>query len=241
MAAEDLEAGKLRALAALETSALSDVLEGLGFAHQVLSADFMPVTGQARMVGRAACATLGAKSAPAPGAPIPGDYFSAIDDLAAPGRILVLSAAPGTVGSVLGGFMGREYLRRGAAGVLTNGLVRDAAELATLPLPLRATGTTPANGAKSMRIDAIGTALPLAGRDGTLVQVADGDYLLADEDGVVVVPAHAVDIAIEGTRVLAEAERRIGADMAAGKPRVQAMRDHDRFGHLPALRARLAP
>ena len=230
----------LQALAGLESSALSDALEGLGFAHQVLGPQYRPMGGHVRMAGRAACALLGPKEAPAPGAPLPGDYFAAIDELAAPGRILVLAIASGTRGAVLGGFMAREYRKRGAVGVITDGLLRDVAELATLDLALIATGATPCNGAKGMRIDSVRQPLALGGAHGTPVTVEDGDYVLADEDGVVVVPARIVAVAIEATRVLIEIERRIGADMAGGLPRVQAMRAHDRFGHLPALRASLA-
>ena len=155
-------------------------------------------------------------------------------------RVWVSVAALVVAGAVFGGFMAREYLRRGAVGVLTDGVVRDAAEIAAMALPVLCAGTSPRNGAKGMQVDSVGEPVQLAGRDGGQVQIRDGDYLLADDDGVVVLPQRIAAVAVEGTVVLAEMERRIGEAMAQGQSRIEAMRLHDRFAHLPALRARLA-
>lgn len=230
----------LRALAPLETSALSDVLDGLGYPQQVLATQLRPLGAGGRLVGRAACAAIAAKPPAPPGAAPVRDYFADIDEMATPGSVLVLAVAPEAHGAVFGGFMAREYLRRGAAGVVTDGVVRDAAEIAGLPLQVLCAGTSPRNGAKGMQVLSIGQPVQLAGRDGGQVQVCDGDYVLADGDGVVVLPRRIAALAVEGTVVLAEMERRIGKAMAQGQSRIAAMRLHDRFAHLPALRARLA-
>jgi 4-hydroxy-4-methyl-2-oxoglutarate aldolase len=228
----------LRELGGLETSAISDVLEGLGFPTQVLHESMRPLTGQSRLVGRAACAALGAK--PVDAAPAKsGDYFSDVDELAGPGRVLVLAISVAAPGAAIGGFMGREYQRRGASGVVTNGAIRDAAELEGLRFPVFGSGVTPRNGARNLQVDSVGApvALPAAGEGQVLV--GHGDYLVADTDGIVVVPASIVSVVLDASLCLAEMERRIANEMDSGMKRIDAMRAHDRFGHLPALRAAL--
>jgi regulator of RNase E activity RraA len=232
------EAGLVRRLALLETSALSDVLDGLGFGRQVLHDSLRPLTGQVRMAGRAACVALGSK--PAGAAPAKsGDYFSAVDEVAAPGRVLVLGIAAAAPGAAIGGFMGREYQRRGAAGVLTNGAIRDAAELQGLGFAVFGAGVSPRNGAKNLQVDSVGQPVQLPASGEGTVLVADGDFIVADPDGIAVIPAHAVEEVLGATEQLAEMERRIARDMAAGMVRIEAMRAHKRFAHLPAVRALL--
>lgn len=233
------EAGLIRRLAALESSALSDVLDGIGFARQVLHESLRPQTGQLRMVGRAACVSLGSK--PAGAAPAKsGDYFSAVDEAAGPGRVLVLGITAAAPGAAIGGFMGREYQRRGAAGVLTNGAIRDAAELQGLGFAVFGAGVSPRNGAKNLQVDSVAQSVQLPASGDGAVLVADGDFILADPDGIVVVPAQVIAEVLGATEQLAVMEGRIAQDMARGMARIEAMRAHDRFAHLPAVRSLLS-
>jgi len=133
-----------RSLSQLETSALSDVLDALGYPSQVLAAGIVSLTRPHRMAGRASCVTLGVKPVTTTGSSAPKDYFSKVDEAAKPGSVLVLHVGGDGRGAVMGGFMGQEFQRRGAVGVLTNGTVRDAPELderalqiPTLPTPAR--------------------------------------------------------------------------------------------------------
>jgi 4-hydroxy-4-methyl-2-oxoglutarate aldolase len=236
---QDEEQALLRGFAELETSAISDVLDGLGFPGQVLAEHLVPLTGQPRMVGRAACAHLAARDPDAPPAGS-GDYFSAIDELAAPGRVLVLAVPASSPGAAIGGFMGREYQRRGATGVLTNGAIRDAAELQGLGLAVFGAGVTPRNGARQLEVASVDAPVALPASGGAEVRVAPGDWIVADPDGIVVVPSRIAAVVLQATRVLAEAERQISKAMSDGMTRIEAMRAHNRFAHLPALRASLA-
>jgi regulator of RNase E activity RraA len=232
------EQALLRELSCLETSALSDVLEGLGFPRQVLHESLRPLTGQPRLVGRAACASFKAKDPNAPAAKS-GDYFATVDELAGPGRVLVLGIAASAPGAAIGGFMGREYQRRGAGGVLTNGAIRDAAELEGLGFPVFGAGVTPRNGARNLEVESVGEPVTLPASIGGEVIVAPGDCIVADPDGIVVVPSRIAEVIVQATSKLAEMERLIAQAMAGGMTRIEAMRAHNRFAHLPALRAEL--
>jgi regulator of RNase E activity RraA len=236
MAAHALSEDIGAVLRAVETSALSDVLDGIGLGRQVLAREF-PASGAARrFCGRAACARVGAK--PASGAPKSGDYFAEIDAMAAPQTVLVLQVAPST-GAVLGGFMAREFQRLGAVAVLTDGLVRDAAEIDGMRFAVFAAGVTPRNGARELQVESTGCTIALPAMVGGTVEISDGDWILGDDDGIVVVPAAVAADVANATRVLCDIERRIGVDMAQGMPRREAMRKHDRFAHLQPLRERL--
>jgi regulator of RNase E activity RraA len=232
------DADLFRELAALETSAISDVLEGLGFPRQVLHESIRPLTGQPRLVGKAACAALGPR--PAGAAPArSGDYFSSVDELCGPGQVLVLAVSMAAPGAAIGGFMGREYQRRGTSGVVTNGMIRDAAELGGLGFAVFGSGVTPRNGGKNLQVDEVGATVMMPGSGEGQVQVGNGDFLVADTDGIVVIPVGIVFVVVEASLQLAEMERRIAKDMERGMSRIDAMRAHDRFAHLPALRAGL--
>lgn len=91
--------------------------------------------------------------------------------------------------SVFGGLMAAEALRRGARGAIVNGDVRDVGEARELGFGLFALGATPRSGRADARLEA--TNVPL---DWDGVRIEPGDTVVADEDGVVVVPAqHAAE------------------------------------------------
>ena len=71
---------------------------------------------------------------------------------------------------------------RGAAGFVTDGLVRDLDDLETLGLPVFAMGVTP-NSPQRRGPGSVGLPIVCGG-----VAVASGDVVVGDRDGVVVVP-----------------------------------------------------
>ena len=100
---------------------------------------------------------------------------------AEPGSILVVEA--GDVDYALaGGNVCAIAKRRGIAALVTDGVVRDLAEVRDLGFPVFARGVMPAPGAKL-------AASPLNGRvqcGGAAVEA--GDIVVADEEGIAVVP-----------------------------------------------------
>lgn len=82
-----------------------------------------------------------------------------------------------------GGMMTRAALARGVGGLVIDGSIRDRAELARLGFPVFFRSTCPLQARKEDR-GRIGEPIEIAG-----VAIATGDLVVADEDGVVVVPA----------------------------------------------------
>ena len=120
--------------------------------------------------------------------------------LAVPGDVIVVSGGFDVNYSVWGGIMSTMAKRRGIAGVLTDGLVRDAEQTRTAGLTVFAAGLTPVGPSKDGR-GQIG--LPIS-CGGTIIH--PGDIVVGDTDGVVVVPPH------EAEAVLARAHDRVALE-----------------------------
>jgi 4-hydroxy-4-methyl-2-oxoglutarate aldolase len=121
------------------------------------------------------------------------------------GTILVAGGAALSHASCMGGLVAAALARAGFVALVTDGLVRDSVELAALPLQVWCRGTTPRAGAKDGP-GSNGLATECAG-----VTVSPGDFVIADDDGVVVWPA------AEVTELLAAAQDKDRRDRDAAE------------------------
>ena len=96
------------------------------------------------------------------------------------GKVLVVDGGGSLRKALLGGNLGAAAARNGWAGVVIDGCVRDSAELAQQDVGIRALATMPMPTEKRNQGQA-DVAVQLAG-----VWVRPGDWLYADEDGIVV-------------------------------------------------------
>jgi regulator of ribonuclease activity A len=101
------------------------------------------------------------------------------------GRVLVVDGGGSLRRALLGGNLGAAAAKNGWAGVVIDGAVRDAAELAACDVGIRALALFP-----------MPTDRKVPGQTGipVLIQgvwIRPGDWLYADEDGIVVTPAPA--------------------------------------------------
>lgn len=99
------------------------------------------------------------------------------------GAVLVVDAGGSRRRAMLGDELGALAVRNGWAGLVIDGCVRDAAVLATLPLGIKAIGTCPKKTDKRGQ-GVVDVALRFGGID-----IVVGDLLVADEDGVILLPA----------------------------------------------------
>ena len=96
------------------------------------------------------------------------------------GQVLVVDGGGSLRRALLGGNLGAAAARNGWAGVVIDGCVRDTAELATHTLGIRALAAMPLPTEKRNEGQS-GVAVQVQG-----VWVRPGDWLYADEDGMVV-------------------------------------------------------
>lgn len=95
-------------------------------------------------------------------------------------QVLVVDGGASLRKALLGGNLGAAAARNGWAGVVIDGCVRDTAELATQAVGIRALASMPIPTEKRNQGQA-GVAVQVQG-----VWIRPGDWLYADEDGIVV-------------------------------------------------------
>jgi regulator of RNase E activity RraA len=99
-----------------------------------------------------------------------------------PGEVLVIDARGYEDVAVWGGVATRAAMKRGMAGVVIDGAVRDVAEIRELDFPCYARAVVPSGPHKGFG-GTIDGAIACAG-----CPVAPGDIVLGDDDGIAVVP-----------------------------------------------------
>ncbi len=135
-------------------------------------------------------------------------------DQAQPGDVLVIDA--GGVGPAIWGELAtNSALQRELAGVVIDGAIRDSGDIAKLGFPAfsRLVMPTPA---KPKGFGEIGVPIRVGG-----VKVESGDWILGDDDGVVLLPQSlAVEYANRALDVL-EKENRIREEIKEGRTLAQ--------------------
>lgn len=96
------------------------------------------------------------------------------------GRVLVVDGGASLRHALVGGNLAQAAAQNGWAGIVVDGCVRDLAELRAAGIPIRALAATPLRTAKRGEGQA-GEPVRIQG-----VWVRSGDWLYADEDGIVV-------------------------------------------------------
>ncbi|MGB3068051.1 MAG: ribonuclease E activity regulator RraA [Ottowia sp.] len=113
------------------------------------------------------------------------DGFSLVRDAvhqSGHGKVLVIDGAGQATGALFGDVMAGIAARNGWAGVVVNGAIRDTAEIDTMDIGVKALGTLPNRA--SLRNPG---EMDLEVRFGDIA-FPPGAWLVADEDGVVVLP-----------------------------------------------------
>jgi regulator of RNase E activity RraA/2-keto-4-pentenoate hydratase/2-oxohepta-3-ene-1,7-dioic acid hydratase in catechol pathway len=100
-----------------------------------------------------------------------------------PGEVLVIDARRETTAGTIGDILALRAQTRGAAGIVTDGAIRDAARLAALDIPTYHAAVHPAVLGRRHVPWECGTTVACAG-----VTVQPGDLVVGDGDGVVVLP-----------------------------------------------------
>jgi len=115
-----------------------------------------------------------------------------------PGEILVIEARGDLTAGTVGDILALRAQVRGAAGIVTDGAIRDSQALHAMDLPVYYGATHPAVLGRRHVPWEVNTTIACAG-----VTVMPGDIIVGDGDGVIVIPAH---LATEVARDAAEQE-----------------------------------
>lgn len=72
----------------------------------------------------------------------------------------------------------------------------------------------------------------MPGQTGARVEIRDGDYLVGDGDGVVVIPSAVATQIVEDSEELLRIEKKIGVEIRAGGTRQDVFKANPRFAHV---------
>lgn len=206
-------------LAALYTPVVADVLDRLGYRDQSLHADIRPLAtglvaaGVARTVRTIPAADL------SPPEPYKGE-MAAVDALG-PGDVMVVSRCDW---SFWGELLSTAARCRGCRGVVIDGFTRDTRAIIAMGFPVFCRGIHPAD--TLGRLDVAEHDVPIH-CGGVLVR--PGDLVLADDDGIVIVPRGVADRAIELAEEKVRGENLVRKALAEGMSVTEAFR---RYGVL---------
>lgn len=160
----------------LDTPCVSDAMDRLGIAAGCLGlASVVPgvkIAGRAftvkyRVTGEVERGTV-------------GDF---LDDVP-PGQVVVIDNAGRVDCTVWGDIMTIIADRKGIAGTVIDGVCRDVPKIRELGYSLFSRGRYMMTGKDRVEVDSINTPVSISGR-----QVRPGDIVLADDSGVVIIPA----------------------------------------------------
>lgn len=145
-----------------------------------------------------------------------GGFNDYLDQVPA-GHVVVIDAGGRSDLSVWGGLIALEARRLGLGGTVVHGACRDADEFEASGYPVFARGTSPRSGRR--RLVSVGPGRPIV-VDG--VRISAGDLVVADRDGVVVVPRHAAGAVTERARAIESRDRLIASDVRDGTSLTEA-------------------
>ncbi|VAW11901.1 hypothetical protein MNBD_ALPHA09-1490 [hydrothermal vent metagenome] len=127
-----------------------------------------------------------------------------------PGDIVVSAVAAHRGCAAAGDRVAGMMKNSGACGFVTDGPIRDIDGVMAVGLPVWCTGLTPAS-PFTMGPGTVGLPVQIGGR-----QVETGDMVVADRDGVVVVPLAQIDAVIVRIAAVKELEEALDAEVAGG-------------------------
>jgi len=148
-----------------------------------------------------------------------GDWAKPVEaiDIALPGDVIVINNDKGTHVAPWGELATISCLNRGITGVIIDGAVRDVDDIKKMQYPLWSTAMVP-NAGEPKGFGEIGSEIQCGGQT-----VNPGDWIIADESGVVVIPkTRAYEIARRAKEVY-NTELRIRQELKQGKTLSQVM------------------
>ncbi|MBI3878099.1 MAG: RraA family protein [Verrucomicrobia bacterium] len=205
-------------LSRLYTGVVCDVLDTLGFRNQSLAAGIRPLTPVNKIAGRIFPARAQAVSE------IPAEPYkleiAAVDSMRA-GDVFVVDAGDDFGSAFWGELLTTACMAKGVRGVVMTACTRDMWKIRELGFPVFGLGFHPADSKGRLDVTAIGEPITIGG-----VRARRGDYILGDEDGVVIIPIEAAKDAIRLALEKISGENTAREELSRGVPMGEVFRKY---------------
>jgi len=179
----------------LYSAVVSDVLDGLDSTNHVIKCQLPQVTGRTDKVLIGRCkTTLWADMAHID--PNPYELELKAVDSCQPDEVLI-AAANGSFRSALWGeLLSTACIRTGCIGAIVDGLVRDQLKMNAMNFPVFAKGASPLDSKNRQKVIEIDVKVEIGN-----CLISPGDIIIADIDGIVIIPqeleSEAISLALE--------------------------------------------
>jgi 4-hydroxy-4-methyl-2-oxoglutarate aldolase len=212
------DAGLLDRLRRLHPAVVSDCLDQLGYRQQVMAPHIRPLYPEAVLAGFAATVHCVEVDKPPDN---PSDYYrgelQAVDALKS-GDVMVVSTCEG---SYWGELLATASRYRGAVGIVADAYTRDTLKLIEMRFPTFAAGISASDSLGRIEVDAVGGPIECGG-----VIVNPEDLVLADHDGIVVIPSAVAEQALSLAEEKVAGEDIVRDKLAEGMPVWDAFRTY---------------
>lgn len=191
------------------SSQVADTLDILGLRSQVMDAAITPVQSGLRALGPAVTVAFEPSSSVDSDDPY-GDMIDVIDSLQ-PGAVVVIATSSFQESGLWGELFSAAAMGRGAVGVVTDGCSRDTPQVRDLGFAVFARGQKPLDYKARQVVVSTNETVVCGG-----VVVSQGDWVMADDDGVVVIPARKADEALAMAVERVRGESTVKDELLAG-------------------------
>src|SRR5688500_18935366 len=164
----------------LYSAVVSDALDGMGYKRQSPRIALPPLTGIEKIMGRCRT-TLWVDMAHDD--PVPYELELQAVDACGPDDVLICAANGSMRSGIWGELLSTAARNGGCVGAIVDGAVRDVAKMRAMKFPVFARGTCVYDSLDRQRVVDVDVEAALDG-----VRFVPGDLVIADVDGVVVVP-----------------------------------------------------
>jgi 4-hydroxy-4-methyl-2-oxoglutarate aldolase len=208
----------LERLEQLYPGVISDCLDRIGYRQQVMRPHIRPLYPEARLAGFAM--TVHCIEVDSPPANEDDHYrgeLQAVDSLR-PGDVMVVSTCNG---SYWGELLATASRFRGAMGIVADAYTRDTARLTEMQFPTFVAGISAYDSLGRIDVDQVQAPIICGG-----VSVKPDDLVLADFDGIVVIPSEVAEETIVRAEEKVSGEDLVREKLAEGMPVWQAFRTY---------------
>jgi 4-hydroxy-4-methyl-2-oxoglutarate aldolase len=189
---------------------VSDCLDAIGIRNNVMDTSIRPIRDGMRVVGIAATIRFVPGSEHDENDPY-GDSIKFLDSLNI-GEVAVVGTGASTLSAFWGELFSAAAIGRGAKGVVCDGPLRDIEQIIKVGFSAFGAGARPLDYKGRMRVEATRSNIVCGG-----VEVASGDAIVADVDGIVVVPKAVIDDIFSAANERAQSERTVLKELLSGK------------------------
>ena len=194
----------------VRTAMVSDSLDVVGVRNNVMNSSIRALRPEMRAVGTAATIAF----EPSADFDQRDPYGAAIDflDTLKAGQIAVVATGGRDDSAFWGELFSAAAMGRGATGMVSDGPMRDTQAIAGLGFNVFGASMLPLDYKGRMRVSSVGSIVTCGG-----VDVHPGDVVVADADGVAVIPMIHIHRVFELANARAQNEKSVLKDLLAGK------------------------